>query len=750
MTLHTFDHMELAPENWRPAFSRTAGLLAALDAEADFELIERRFLAEEGQVVRECLIVDVACDGVPKFNRSGIRYRERLALVISSDERCLVEAYVLRADFPVLLHMNGTPPGHPLSLCLYFGSASAVLRTWTSPKFLRRIQWWLTEAAHETLHAADQPVEQLFYFTRHELVLPHDFAARCLQPDTEFRITQWERRPNGEQTLVLQAVSPGLVLPGHGISVIALNLATVVHGPIERVPATLGALDEAMARRGVDLFTQLRQAFIDRMPADGLARPEKDHLVVLVLRIAISRLENGPPEKEQYQAFIFSSKRLELGKLIGAYIEHENLYYIDSLLQQPDVSVTAYWRAEVLDAVDILFFNGASQARRQSGIADAGPQGVLVGAGALGSALQDIWSRSGWGQWHVIDNDHIKPHNLVRHRAYAHQVGRPKVDVLVELHKAITQGAVPITAINANASAMEPPVLEVLQGAHLVVDASASLDFPRAASRQDRVGRHTSVFITPDGNGAVLLAEDEARQIRLVTLEGQYYRIIINEAWGLHHLTGHLGTYWSGASCRDISYSLPYSRVLVHAAGLAEQIQQLGSQAEACIKVWQRDPSTGAIALHEAPAMPVRQLRYGELTVILDQGLEQKLFAMRAQQVPNETGGILLGYHDLIEKILVIVDACPAPADSVSTPITFQRGTDGVSERVDEVSRLTANIVSYVGEWHSHPPGVPASPSKDDILQLVQLAVGMAEDGLPAISLIVSEDDIRIFQGEVL
>ena len=51
------------------------------------------------------------------------------------------------------------------------------------------------------------------------------------------------------------------------------------------------------------------------------------------------------------------------------------------------------------------------------GMSGATPRGtgVLVGAGALGGAMLDLWTRSGWGEWTVIDEDHIKPHNLVRH-----------------------------------------------------------------------------------------------------------------------------------------------------------------------------------------------------------------------------------------------------------------------------------------------------------------------------------------------
>jgi hypothetical protein len=72
-----------------------------------------------------------------------------------------------------------------------------------------------------------------------------------------------------------------------------------------------------------------------------------------------------------------------------------------------------------------------------------------------------------------------------------------------------------------------------------------------------------------------------------------------------------------------------------------------------------------------------------------------------------------------------------------------------LAKAVSEASRRTAGIVNYIGEWHSHPPGHSASPSKDDLIQLVHLALGMADDGLPGVQLIVGEDDLQVLQGMV-
>jgi integrative and conjugative element protein (TIGR02256 family) len=326
-----------------------------------------------------------------------------------------------------------------------------------------------------------------------------------------------------------------------------------------------------------------------------------------------------------------------------------------------------------------------------------------------------------------------------------------KVDVVAQLASAASGGAMAVQGIVANATdTSSEPVGQALKAAQLVVDASAGLGYPRYCAQLDDVGRHVSVFLTPDGNGAVLMAEDQTRSIRLRTLEAQYYRALVRKPWGEHHLEGSLATFWSGASCRDISVALPYSRVLAHAATLGEQVVATCGRQAAQIRVWQRDPNSGAVAVHDVQAMAERKFELGDFPVFIDEGVIADLRAARQQALPAETGGVLLGYVDFNVKAIVIVDALAAPPDSKGTRSWFERGTEGLAAAVAEAARRTAGIVGYVGEWHSHPAGHDAAPSGHDLIQLAELAMLMHEDGLPVLQLIVGDnDDLRIMRGEV-
>lgn len=725
--------------------ARARAIAAAVRDYDDFDLVDCLACCDAtGTVFAEFLVVDARCDGVPSNNRHGIAYPERLALAVPSDDRETVGVSALRKGFPKLMHLNAVAEGSAPSLCLYFEPPRAVRRTWTPQNFLARIQTWLTLAARDELHAADQPVEQPFFVASDELILPWNFDALRRTPAVAFHVVRGPERAGRGHTYFLHP-TPASGRPGGAIAPIVLDLPAVVHGAVDVDPQTLGGLADLLAKRGVDLKRAITVAVQALVGERGVAQDQDTGFSVLLVELKVSRVEGGPTERVFRRAFLVLQGMLQLGLACAALMRSEQRFYKEPLEGLLAPAPRDDWRSLVTLAMEVHQGLDRASARRYSGLADEGPAAVLIGAGALGSAMLDLWTRSGWGEWTVIDNDHLKPHNLVRHIARAGQLGASKAQAMAELHGQLLQGAGTMRAIDADACDPEhTQVRAALKGARLAIDASTTLDYPRLASTLDDVARHVSAFVTPDGNGSVLLLEDEKRAIRLRSLEAQYYRAVLASDWGRDHLEGNLGKYYSGASCRDISFVLPYSRLLSHAALLAEQCQQLTSGPAASLRVWSRDPKTGAVVAILVPTHAERLMSLGSLTLSIDRGLEDKLRALRATCLPSETGGILLGYHDLNVNTVTIVDALPAPPDSVSSRESFERGVDGAMESVLEARRRTANVVGYVGEWHSHPPDHSAHPSHDDFFQLVYLAVGMSREGLPAIQLIVGERDLSV------
>jgi len=731
--------------------TRTRALADAVIRHEDFDLIECLVREEDGVAAVEFLIVDARCDAVPPNNSHGIGYPERLALGIPKDPKHLVEVLALREKFPRLMHQNLTPEGAPASLCLYYEPARAVQRTWTPQNFLGRVQTWLEKAARDQLHAADQPAEQLFFVTPFELVLPWNFDQLRQAAEVTFHVVEGPERPRPGRTYFLHPTSKG-VQPNRAFAPILISLQPVVHGRVDIDPPDLGGLADLLAARGLDLRLSIAQAVQEQVGTEGVPAAADSSFSVLLLDIPVSRAEGAIVERIFRRAYLLLHGPLKLGVYCGALMLHQDGRYYKEQLTGPFAAPPGDgWRRLETQAMEVQQGLDRASARKQSGIIDKGPAGTFVGAGALGSAVLDLWTRCGWGQWIVIDNDHVKPHNMVRHITRSDHIGASKSQAMAALHDAVMRGAGAMTAIHADASDVDnADVLAALTKATLVVDASTTIDYPRLTSARDDVARHTSIFVTPDANGAVLLMEDAERTMRLRTLEAQYYRALITHEWGREHLAHHLGKYYSGASCRDISFVMPYSRIQAHAALLAEQLQLAVSDPEAAIRIWARDPKTGAVAARQVPVSGERAMKLDNLTLFIDRGLEDKLRTLRAAKLPSETGGILLGYYDFNVDAVVVVDALAAPTDSHASAASFERGIAGVMDSVTDANSRTANIVQYIGEWHSHPPGHNTKPSRDDFFQLVYLATGMAHEGLPALQLIVGDNELRVVSMQAL
>lgn len=728
------------------AIPRARALLDAAGRQRDFNVVQLLQRLNDGVPSVECLVVEVECDGIPPKNAFGINYRERLALCVFADTKRLIEVLALRKDFPILMHQNQGTPDAPASLCLYFEPAATVNRTWTPQNFLRRVQWWLEKSAEGSLHPAEQPVEHLFFATKFELVVPWNLGALRADPSLRFAIARCAERADGGFTCFMEAIPKDAAQRAGTAAPIELQLEPVVHGFVERDPQTLGQLADMLTRRGTNLLPALHAALQLQVGDAGLPASANDKFTVILLHIPVSRTKGADSVAVSHRAFVLLTGALELGAAVGALFLHEKRYYKDVLNAQSSNA----WRDQCIFPMDVLSLNDAAAARRQSGLSDAGPNGVLIGAGSLGSAMLNLWGRSGWGAWTVIDKDHIKPHNLSRHAAYVQHIGQYKAAVAAELHDAAAHGASKVTPICADASDFtNAPVSSALNSSALVVDASTTLEYPRAASTVDAFARHISAFVTPSGNASVMLVEDTGRAIRLRSLEAQYYRAVIQSDWGADHLTANGRSFWSGASCRDISMVMPYSLVMAHASTLAEQIQVASASPDASIRVWQRDVARGAVAVHDVQLATERRMQLGEFDLFIDAGAEAQLRDLRASGLPNETGGVLLGYYDFNIKAVMVVTCLPAPPDSTASQGAFKRGIAGLADAVNEASRRTAGIVGYIGEWHSHPRGHTATPSRDDFVQLVHLALGMSDDGLPAVQLIVGEGDMQVLQGTV-
>lgn len=158
--------------------------------------------------------------------------------------------------------------------------------------------------------------------------------------------------------------------------------------------------------------------------------------------------------------------------------------------------------------------------------------------------------------------------------------------------------------------------------------------------------------------------------------------------------------------------------------------------------IWSQIDDTSAISSHDITVYPTLIEIKEPWKIIWNEGLRDSFYKLRDVRLPNETGGILLGYFDHKSKCLYLVDALSAPSDSLEEQSSFIRGVDGLDDAIVQCKRRTANIVNYIGEWHSHPNNVSSNPSDLDIKLHNDLSQQMISEGLPVLMVIVGENNI--------
>lgn len=732
--------VEVLPEE--ELYPETVELLAACRASPFIEVLEVR-CEPAGPNRTEYIVVDAADGTVDSGNPGGIRREERLAIGVNHENRIPILVHALRKDFPALSHMHRNSSASPKILCLYDSAWESVQLGWTPQRFLARMFWWLRESAQLTLHREDQPLEQLFYMSPYQLILPANYRDYATANSKALTITEVSYGPRADafESILLKAVP---VSPGHQatpVRLVSVVVPAVDATTVVGIPYSLGELHDQLVAWGSDLYAPLHSAIFEAV-GDGVKPTTVNDEAILIL-LWIPRTREGEPHRMDVMGYVVKSSLYDLATAFDMLAPPDSSgKCIRAILLEG--SEAAAWRELPLMLVEVRTAMSAASARDMSAVADdaADFSGVLAGVGALGSALADMWIRQGWGRWTFVDSDRVMPHNISRHVALDDHVGQHKVSVMRGFAKAILPNEQLPEAIAGSILDVGEDVQNALKNSQLVVDVTTKLEVPRALARSEHAPRTVSLFLTPSGLSSVMILEDQERLMRADALEGQYYRALLTQDWGATHLVDHLGDRWVGGGCRDISVRMSIESINSHAGILSRQLRESVLKTEARICVWAYDERTGGVSAHEIPVSQVHTDTSNGWTLKYDSALGGKLKQARLAALPNETGGSIVGVTDFKARTILIVDVLPTPEDSDASPTHFKRGEKGQGEALEDVRQRTAAVVGYLGEWHSHPNGYSAKPSKDDDALIDTLHRKMRVEGLPALMMIVSKDEI--------
>lgn len=699
---------------------------------------------EEGQTA-DVVVFDVEVE-VGQRSVHDVRRLERIAALFRQDDSALPEVFALRDDFPLVPHLNALSPlrtEFPRNLCMYDEPYFEVELNWTPAAFLKRIREWLARTARGELHAEDQPLEPLLVASPWSIMLPPDLFEREEDGTLQIAVQGYVEDGLENRLLVTEWLDETHLdeksLP---CAVVTVEGSAQEHGIIRRIPFNLEELREFLEDAEIDLYAKLREqlgSWYEHHEVEKL----RGNRVIIVASLPKVREAGGVVEASDVWAFEIAETLDELGERFDLWQKDKQSGARGVVLEpSPDVA-----GSEIsLAPLNVCYAFSREMAAAQSVGKDPDARKVVgIGAGALGSQFFLNAVRQGWGEWTLIDHDRLLPHNLARHALPGLYVGRSKVDSLAHLANETVWGGWVASPVVANVLApgkRDEEVEQALHEADIVLDTSASVAVERYLARDAQSSaRRVSIFLNPSGTDGVMLCEDEERRCPLDWLEMRYYREIATRPELQKHMKPAQGQLRYARSCGDVSSVLAQDLVALHAATGVRACRSALEAGGSSILLWRTSETSVGIEHAEIEPYPALEHRVGDWTVVTDRWLMDKVVRERAEKLPNETGGVLIGARDMKRRIVYVVKSLSSPPDSTEWPTVYIRGKQGLRRRIQEIRHITGDHLGYVGEWHSHPRGHSPSPSSDDRRAFEWLSDILASEGLPATMLIVGESD---------
>ena len=688
---------------------------------------------------KEIIVFDAKVQVGQKTVHSIKKY-ERMAVVFKKSDTSMPDVLALRKDFPLVPHVNLCPQEFPRSLCLTEQQYSESKLRWTGSAFVENIRFWLASTAKGTLHAEDQPLEPLLLGSKEFLVLPHDLFAKTI--DSEPLLLSIEDSGNERKTYIAKRPKDGNE-NSNIFEFVALSflIEPQTHGVIRRAPTTLFELHEFLENSDTNLLGELR----NKLKAWKEKNKEKHLLegrLALIIRMPKIRDKGSVAEAIELRAFLTFETIREVGVEIGLWDESDGcigyLIPIDYNKAGQQIRIGMLNPVPSLSRENAALFNNL--------LPQSSKKIVAVGLGALGSQVFMNLIRAGYGKWILIDEDFLLPHNFSRHALPGVFIGGAKSRWMAEVanhtidEELIADWIVADILNPLESSETLQKVKEAFNTAEIILDASASVPVARCLALDiDSSARRISVFLNPQGTDVTILAEGSERKTTLDSLEMQYYRHLINKDCLEGHLKRNDERIRYATSCRDVSSTIPQDFVALQAAICSRAIHQITSNKQAFMSIWRTDEDQISVQRYAFPVRNSIKCKIGEWTLCTDEGFFDKVHEARANKLPNETGGVLVGSYDMQRKIVYVVDCLPSPPDSEEWPTLYIRGCRGLHSQIEKVQQVTENQLRYVGEWHSHPPNCSVRPSQDDLQVFDWLSNYMKVDGLPPLMLIVGD-----------
>lgn len=674
---------------------------------------------------------------------------ERIGICFDPMDKKAQDVLALRKNFPLTPHQLLKEEEYPRNLCLFDDDYEEQKLFWNPFFLLNQLRNWLVKTAQDRLHDKYQPLELILSGSPINIVVPIE----VLSEDSNKSLMIYKiDGGNNMETLVVKDIEKG---EGSNVapSYLGITLCTppLQHGIMHSLPATIGRLHELLlSLSGTDLIKELRQKLLYWLSNKPMENFTQMSLIIFLLLPKKRYVDTTNIEVVEKRAFLALNSIAEIGDEIGiwGYEKGKCNSEVGRLIRVDETKVGANIKIIPLNIIPTFTRKLASDVSGEK--ERTNKRITAIGMGALGSQFFLNLVKSGFGEWILIDNDYLLPHNLARH-ALSNFVGHSKAKILSSIANDMIYGepiVQPIVSNVLDADGEEKKAInKAFKNSDIILDMSTSIAVERYIARDiDSNARRIAFFLNPGGTDSVILAEDQKRKNTLDVLEMQYYSHLINNPELENHLK-NTSYYQYSSSCRSLTNLISQDLVALHAANGCRRLKRIiNEEKDGIISIFRTQQNGFEVECMQFKPEKTIKHQLKEWCVYANQWFINKVSKSRIKKLPNETGGVLVGSFDTERKIIYVVDSILSPEDSKECPHSYTRGKEKLSEKLKEIEDKTYGKLRYIGEWHSHPDGCSPEPSEDDYNVFEWINTHMKLEGLPTVMLIIGiENKYRFF-----
>lgn len=371
----------------------------------------------------------------------------------------------------------------------------------------------------------------------------------------------------------------------------------------------------------------------------------------------------------------------------------------------------------------------------------SGKRVLLLGCGALGSAVAEMVLRSSAAKLHLVDYGIVKPGILVRQRYADSDVGSAKADSLQAHLQAIGLECV-VTADRGNLANQALSRFDFNQW-DLIIDATASASVTHRIEEELKAQGipipMLSMSVSAGAeNGSVVVKMPQysggpyhiARQAKLEAFAKDAGHSLVKAFWPERET---VKVFQPEPGCSAPTFIGSAADIDHHAAGLLNvglsRIVSLAYDAASLDLVAAPWPRANENQRHRLSYTFKGYARHGEQrhgyavlrseVAALDMAAELKRIA-RTRSNKVETGGLIFGEIDDAHQVIWVDSVSGPPADSNASETQFLCGTAGTKELSSFKSTASGKSSRFIGIWHTHPIS-RGRPSQDDLQAMLAL-----------------------------